>query len=64
MPTALKKGTVQLLREYSLCKKGEALTHDQAKLLKLFGIKMSVFKVQILGWWNKSTGLVQSSSQN
>lgn len=33
MPTALQKGVVTLLKEYVVCKKGQALTPEQARIL-------------------------------
>lgn len=33
MPTALKKGIVTLLQEYQVCKNGQTLTPEQAKIL-------------------------------
>lgn len=33
MPTALQKGVVTLIKEYTVCKKGQALTPEQARIL-------------------------------
>lgn len=33
MPTALKKGIVVLLKDYAVCKKGQTLTPEQARIL-------------------------------
>ncbi|KAM9814117.1 mRNA turnover protein 4 homolog [Neosynchiropus ocellatus] len=56
LPTALKKGVVTLLQDYQVCKEGEPLTPEQARVLKLFGIEMAEFKVQIKSVWNSETG--------
>ncbi|XP_053725371.1 mRNA turnover protein 4 homolog [Synchiropus splendidus] len=56
LPTALKKGVVTLLQDYQVCREGETLTPEQARLLKLLGIEMAEFKVQIKSVWNSETG--------
>ncbi|XP_037303753.2 mRNA turnover protein 4 homolog [Pungitius pungitius] len=56
LPTALKKGVVTLLKEHAVCKEGDMLTPEQARILKLFGIEMAEFKVQIKCMWNSETG--------
>lgn len=33
MPTALQKGVVTLIKEYTVCKTGQALTPEQARIL-------------------------------
>ncbi|CAL8089355.1 unnamed protein product [Orchesella dallaii] len=47
MPTALKKGVVTLIRDYTVCKKGKVLTPEQAKILKLLDMKMAEFRVLV-----------------
>uniref|UniRef100_A0A3Q3WNM2 Ribosome assembly factor mrt4 n=1 Tax=Mola mola TaxID=94237 RepID=A0A3Q3WNM2_MOLML len=56
LPTALKKGVVTLLKKYDVCKEGDVLTPEQARILKLFGMEMAEFKVQIKCMWNSETG--------
>ncbi|TWW61941.1 mRNA turnover protein 4 homolog [Takifugu flavidus] len=56
LPTALKKGVVTLLKDYEVCKQGDVLTPEQTRILKLFGIEMAEFKVQIKCMWNSETG--------
>ncbi|XP_012736844.2 mRNA turnover protein 4 homolog isoform X1 [Fundulus heteroclitus] len=60
LPTALKKGVVTLLKAYDVCKEGDVLTPEQARLLKLFAIEMAEFKVQIKCMWNSETGEFES----
>ncbi|XP_034022106.1 mRNA turnover protein 4 homolog [Thalassophryne amazonica] len=55
LPTALKKGVVTLLQDYKVCKEGDTLTPEQARILKLLGIEMAEFKVQIKCMWNSQT---------
>lgn len=50
MPTKLRGGTVLLsCAQYTICKEGDILTADQARLLKCMGIKMASFRVAIIG---------------
>uniref|UniRef100_A0A3Q1FWI0 Ribosome assembly factor mrt4 n=1 Tax=Acanthochromis polyacanthus TaxID=80966 RepID=A0A3Q1FWI0_9TELE len=56
LPTALKKGVVTLLKDHEVCKEGDVLTPEQARILKLFAIEMAEFKVQIKCMWNSETG--------
>ncbi|XP_003973399.1 mRNA turnover protein 4 homolog [Takifugu rubripes] len=56
LPAALKKGVVTLLKDYEVCKQGDVLTPEQTRILKLFGIEMAEFKVQIKCMWNSETG--------
>uniref|UniRef100_A0A3B4AH13 Ribosome assembly factor mrt4 n=1 Tax=Periophthalmus magnuspinnatus TaxID=409849 RepID=A0A3B4AH13_9GOBI len=60
LPTALKKGVVTLLKDHEVCKEGDVLTPEQARILKLFGIEMAEFKVQIKCMWNSETGEFES----
>eukprot|EP00211_Chloroparvula_japonica_P014742 CAMPEP_0119133226 /NCGR_PEP_ID=MMETSP1310-20130426/13263_1 /TAXON_ID=464262 /ORGANISM="Genus nov. species nov., Strain RCC2339" /LENGTH=224 /DNA_ID=CAMNT_0007123913 /DNA_START=150 /DNA_END=824 /DNA_ORIENTATION=- len=43
MPTALKEGVVTLIKDFTVCKEGKALTPEQARILKLLDIKMAEF---------------------
>ncbi|KAM4872875.1 mRNA turnover protein 4 homolog [Thomomys bottae] len=52
LPTALKKGVVTLLSDYEVCKEGDVLTPEQARVLKLFGYEMAEFKVTIKYMWD------------
>ncbi|KAF2838064.1 mRNA turnover protein-like protein 4 [Patellaria atrata CBS 101060] len=47
MPTRLIKGQVHLDGDYTVCKEGQVLNSHQTALLKLFGVAMAEFKVQI-----------------
>lgn len=49
MPTKLRGGAVLLATDsYKVCREGEVLTADQARILKIFGIKMATFRVILL----------------
>uniref|UniRef100_A0A7S2JP44 Ribosome assembly factor mrt4 n=1 Tax=Cyanoptyche gloeocystis TaxID=77922 RepID=A0A7S2JP44_9EUKA len=53
MPTLLKDGVVHLAGEHWVCKAGQRLTAEQAKLLHLLGIAMAEFKLTPLCWWSQ-----------
>ncbi|KPP64635.1 mRNA turnover protein 4-like, partial [Scleropages formosus] len=64
LPTALKKGVVTLLKDYEVCKDGDILTPEQARILKLFGIEMAEFKVSVKCVWNSETGDFEQLERN
>lgn len=45
MPTALQKGVVTLLQDYTVCKKGQTLTPEQARILVIYFIILKQFFV-------------------
>ncbi|CAH2318376.1 mRNA turnover 4 homolog [Pelobates cultripes] len=59
LPTALKKGVITLLSDYEVCKEGDVLTPEQARILKLFGYQMAEFKVTLKAKWIAETGEFQ-----
>ncbi|XP_016373875.1 mRNA turnover protein 4 homolog [Sinocyclocheilus rhinocerous] len=56
LPTALKKGVVTLIKDFEVCKEGDTITPEQARILKLFGIEMVEFKISIKCMWNSESG--------
>ncbi|KAG5439425.1 hypothetical protein PCANB_001999 [Pneumocystis canis] len=52
MPTLLKNGYVTLFNEYTICKKGDILNSRQTRLLKIFGVIMSEFRIKLKGYWS------------
>nr|G0S616.2 RecName: Full=Large ribosomal subunit protein uL10; AltName: Full=Ribosome assembly factor mrt4; AltName: Full=mRNA turnover protein 4 [Thermochaetoides thermophila DSM 1495]8PV1_CF Chain CF, Large ribosomal subunit protein uL10 [Thermochaetoides thermophila DSM 1495]8PV2_CF Chain CF, Large ribosomal subunit protein uL10 [Thermochaetoides thermophila DSM 1495]8PV3_CF Chain CF, Large ribosomal subunit protein uL10 [Thermochaetoides thermophila DSM 1495]8PV4_CF Chain CF, Large ribosomal subuni len=65
MPVRMIKGKVCLGDEkgeasegYTICKEGEVLDSRQTRLLKLFSICLSEFKVSLLGYWSSASGEV------
>ncbi|XP_036055208.1 mRNA turnover protein 4 homolog [Onychomys torridus] len=59
LPTALKKSVVTLLSDYEVCKEGDVLTPEQARVLKLSGYEMAEFKVTIKYMWDAHSGRFQ-----
>ncbi|PNY23652.1 Ribosome assembly factor mrt4 [Tolypocladium capitatum] len=64
VPTRLVKGKVVLGDEsgegegYIVCKEGDVLDSRQTRLLKLFGVCLSEFRVQTLAYWSAASGEV------
>jgi mRNA turnover protein 4 len=55
LPVALKKGIVTMLAHHTVCKEGDKLTAEQAKILKLLGVVMSQFCIEMQFMWDKTT---------
>ncbi|KAK5122168.1 hypothetical protein LTR85_004414 [Meristemomyces frigidus] len=55
MPTRLDKGKVMLDQEYTVAEEGQEMNSHQTALLKLFGVAMAEFKVQVLAYWSAAT---------
>lgn len=58
LTTSMVKGVPTLTAAHELCKKGKALTSEQAQLLKLTGVKTVTFRVALLARWDSTTGEV------
>eukprot|EP00123_Amoebidium_parasiticum_P005609 comp16763_c0_seq1/m.15110 comp16763_c0_seq1/g.15110 ORF comp16763_c0_seq1/g.15110 comp16763_c0_seq1/m.15110 type:complete len:234 (-) comp16763_c0_seq1:3-704(-) len=56
LPTSLKKGVIEVDREYAVCREGDTLNPQQAQLLKLFGVQMVQFKVVLEACWAREGG--------
>ncbi|CRK87768.1 CLUMA_CG001533, isoform A [Clunio marinus] len=56
MPTKLERGIVTLMNDYTVCEKGQTLTPEQAKILKLVGRPLATFKVNIECCYTKEDG--------
>jgi len=55
MPTTLQKGVVTLLKDYEVCREGNPLTSEQARILKLLGNEMAEFKITVEAMWANDT---------
>ncbi|CAG7831799.1 unnamed protein product, partial [Allacma fusca] len=53
LPTYLQKGVVTLIKEYTVCKKGQGLNSNQAKILKLLEKPMAEFKILLDSRWTQ-----------
>jgi mRNA turnover protein 4 len=54
MPTKLDKGKVMLDAPYTVCKEGQVLNSHQTALLKLFGVAMADFKVEMKAYYSSA----------
>ncbi|KAL3076824.1 hypothetical protein niasHT_033726 [Heterodera trifolii] len=59
MPTRLENGAIELLEEFTVCKTGDQLSTDQARILKQFGHRLAQFRVRLLAQWSKKKGFEQ-----
>ena len=59
LTTTLKKGIIHLLKPFTICSKGDVLTPEQAKLLKLFQRPLAQFKIKVKVHWNKDNEQVR-----
>lgn len=64
MPTALQKGVVTLIKKYKVCKKGQPLTPEQARILKLLGKPLATFKLTPRGIYSKKHGYTRLASDD
>lgn len=55
MPTRLEKGKVMLDQEYTICEEGKEMNSHQTALLKMFGIALAEFKVDVQAYWSAAT---------
>lgn len=55
MSTRLDKGRIMLDADHQLCTEGQVLNSHQTALLKLFGVTMAEFRVQVSAYWREST---------
>eukprot|EP01126_Amoeba_proteus_P063383 TRINITY_DN8737_c0_g1_i4.p1 TRINITY_DN8737_c0_g1~~TRINITY_DN8737_c0_g1_i4.p1 ORF type:complete len:222 (-),score=29.13 TRINITY_DN8737_c0_g1_i4:256-921(-) len=56
VPTKLTNGQIEVLGDFSVCREGEVLSPDQARLLILLEEKMSQFRIQLLCSWTSEKG--------
>lgn len=56
LPTSLKEGKVLCLSNHTVCTAGQAMTTDQAQVLKLLGKRMSEFRMTPTCIWTKADG--------
>ncbi|KAL8719256.1 MAG: hypothetical protein Q9225_003715 [Loekoesia sp. 1 TL-2023] len=59
VPTRMVRGRVELDEPFEVCKEGEVLGSGQTTLLKMFGVAIAEFGVEVRAWWIKETGEVQ-----
>jgi mRNA turnover protein 4 len=55
MPTRLDKGKIYLDVPYTVCKEGEVMNSHQTALLKMFGVAMADFKIDLKAYYSTSS---------
>lgn len=64
MPTRLDKGKVMLDQAFVVCEQGQAMNSNQTALLKVFGVAMAEFRVQVLAYWSAGTQEITAVDQD
>eukprot|EP00035_Acanthoeca_spectabilis_P022086 m.441941 g.441941 ORF g.441941 m.441941 type:complete len:218 (-) comp18726_c0_seq1:245-898(-) len=59
MPTSLQRGVVTLDKDFEVCKAGDVLTAERARILKLLEIPMATFQVKLSHHWAADSGMRQ-----
>ncbi|KAJ4970657.1 hypothetical protein NE237_003756 [Protea cynaroides] len=52
MPVRLNKGVVELVSDFVVCEEGNQLSPEAARILRLLGIKMATFRLQLVCRWS------------
>ena len=63
VPCRLVKGMVKLDQEHVVCSEGDVLNSGQTALLKMFGVAIAEFAVELKACWSRETGEVISMGQ-
>jgi len=54
LPTKLEKGIITLTADHVVCKVGDKLNPEQAKILQFLGYKMAEFRIRLLCSWSRN----------
>ncbi|CAN4108062.1 unnamed protein product [Withania somnifera] len=52
MPVRLNKGVVELVSDFVVCEEGKPLSPEAARILRLLGIKMATFRLNLICRWS------------
>lgn len=52
MPVRLNKGAVELISDFVVCDEGKPLSPESARILRLLGMKLAVFKLRLICRWS------------
>lgn len=58
LDTKLVRGVPSLANSHVLCRKGEKLSSEKCRILKLLAVQMAEFHINLGGRWNKEEGFV------
>ena len=56
VPSRLAKGKIELENEHLVCREGDILGSGATTLLKMFGVAIAEFKVELRAYWSASSG--------
>ncbi|WVQ70017.1 uncharacterized protein L199_008241 [Kwoniella botswanensis] len=59
LSTSLVRGVPSLNNPHLLCKKGEKLSSEKCRILKLLAVQMAEFKIILGSRWSKESGFIQ-----
>lgn len=62
LPTKLERGVVTLISDFTVCKEGQVLTPQQAKIVEYLEIKLADFKLTLVAGYQKGKGFKQFKS--
>ncbi|MQL77484.1 hypothetical protein Taro_009883 [Colocasia esculenta] len=51
MPVRLNKGVVELVADFVVCEEGAQISPESSRILRLLGIKMATFRLQLVCRW-------------
>ncbi|KAK1924818.1 ribosomal protein [Papiliotrema laurentii] len=63
LSTTLIRGVPSLNNPHVICKKGEKLTSEKCRILKLLGVQMAEFHIQLGSRWSKDGGFVAGNDK-
>lgn len=52
LPVRLNRGVVELIADYTVCKEGDHLSPEASRVLRLLGIQMAAFRMQLICRWS------------
>ncbi|CAD6590514.1 MAG: mRNA turnover and ribosome assembly protein [Tremellales sp. Tagirdzhanova-0007] len=61
LATNLVRGVPSLNNPHSLCRKGEKLSSEKCRILKLLGIQMAEFRIHLGSHWSRGQGFKQGA---
>jgi hypothetical protein len=63
LDVTLKKGVVELARDFTVCEAGKPLTTESARLLELLNIQNEEFKIKVEGMWSEDQGFLDFAQE-
>ncbi|KAF6164909.1 hypothetical protein GIB67_017112 [Kingdonia uniflora] len=70
MPVRLNKGVIELVSDFVVCEEGKPLSPEASRILRLLGVKMATFRLQLIARWSPDEfesykgGMEQSDSES